>query len=40
MELEQVEVAVDVVDQAGLAGQQVHGPDAAGRDGPGAVGDS
>ena len=37
--LEQVEVPVDVVDQAELAGQEVDGPDAAGCDGPGPLGD-
>ena len=39
MPLEQVEVPVDVLDQAELAGQEVDGPDAAGCDGPGPLGD-
>ena len=37
--LQQVEVLVDGVDQADLPGQEVDGPDAAGGDGPGPVGD-
>ena len=37
--LEQMEVLVDVVDQADLPGQEVDGPDAAGCDGPGAIGE-
>src|SRR6056297_2700977 len=36
---EEVEVAVDVVDQAELAGQQVDGPDAAGCDAPDLLGE-
>ena len=39
MPLEQVEVLVDVVDQAELPGHEVDGPDAAGCDGPGPLGD-
>ena len=37
--LEQVEVLVDVPDQAELPGQEMDGPDAAGGDGPGPIGD-
>src|SRR3954464_6589627 len=37
--LQQVELLVDVPDQAELFGQEVDGPDAARRDGPGPLGD-
>ena len=39
MPLEQVEVVIDVTDQAEFPGHEVDGPDAAGCDGPSPIGD-